>query len=152
MMTKLTTMLLGLAVIAATAACGGKKGATTPDESGITIDNTTTGDTTDRSGSMHSLEKLDEINRLLERKRPAVSRCLTMVVDNQDLPKNARGRVTLAIVISQQGRADSVKVIKASLDSQPLNECVMNKVREIQFPQLVKPYETSYTYAFEAIQ
>jgi hypothetical protein len=95
---------------------------------------------------------MDEINRLLDRKRPTVSRCLTMVVDNKELPKGARGKMTLGITISPAGSASDVKVISDSLESKPLQECVIGKVKEIQFPDLPKPYETTYAYAFEAIQ
>jgi len=136
------------------AACGGsKKSEDTTTSDVTTIDpNATSGDTTDRSGSMIPPEKMDEITRLLDRKRPTVSRCLTMVVDNQALPKGSRGKMTLGITISPNGKASSVKVIKDSLDSKPLEDCVIGKVQEIEFPQLPSQYETTYAYAFEAIQ
>ena len=107
---------------------------------------------TDRSGSMIPMEKMDEINRLLDRKRPTVSRCLTMVVDNQELPKGSRGKMTLGITISPGGKATKVDVIKDSLDSKKLEECVIGKVQEIEFPQIPSTYQTTYAYAFEAIQ
>jgi hypothetical protein len=138
-------------VIAIGCGGGGKKPSeesTTP-----TIDpNATSGDTTDRSGSMIPPEKMDEINRLLDRKRPTVSRCLTMVVDNQELPKGSRGKMTLGITISPGGKATKVDVIKDSLDSKKLEECVIGKVQEIEFPQIPSTYQTTYAYAFEAIQ
>ena len=138
-------------VIAIGCGGGGKKSSeesTTP-----TIDpNATSGDTTDRSASMIPMEKMDEINRLLDRKRPTVSRCLTMVVDNQELPKGSRGKMTLGITISPAGKATKVDVIKDSLDSKKLEECVIGKVQEIEFPQIPSTYQTTYAYAFEAIQ
>ncbi len=145
-----TLFVLALATLCA---CGGKKGNTTPDEGSTTIDpNATSGDTTDHSANMIPPEKMDEITRLLDRKRPTVSRCLTMVVDNQELPKNSRGKMTLGITISPAGKATSVKVIKTSLENKSLADCVIGKVQEIDFPQLPKSYETTYAYAFEAIQ
>jgi hypothetical protein len=96
------------------------------------------------SDDMVPPEKMDEINRSLERKRQIMAHCLATAVDNKELPKNARGKVTVEIVISG-GRADSVKVVRASLESRTLNECVISHVKEIQFPELPKPYETSYT-------
>jgi len=135
------------------AACGGSKKSEDTTTGGVTIDpNATSGDTTDRSASMIPPEKMDEITRLLDRKRPAVSRCLTMVVDNQELPKGSRGKMTLDITISPNGKASSVKVIKSSLESKSLEDCVIGKVNEIEFPQIPSKYETTYAYAFEAIQ
>ena len=141
-------------VVAAVVGCGGGKKNEDTTPSGVTpIDpNATSGDTTDHSGSMIPPEKMDEITRLLDRKRPAVSRCLTMVVDNKELPKGARGKLTLDITVSTAGKASSIKVIKASLESKTLEDCVIGKVQEIQFPDLPSTYQTTYSYAFEAIQ
>jgi hypothetical protein len=145
-------MKTALFVAAVLCACGGGKKKEDTTSGGVTIDpNATSGDTTDRSGSMIPAEKMDEINRLLDRKRPTVSRCLTMVVDNQELPKGSRGKMTLGITIAPSGKA-SVKVIKDSLESKALETCVIGKVNEIEFPTLPSPYETTYAYAFEAIQ
>jgi hypothetical protein len=102
-------------------------------------------------GAMIPPEAMDEINRSLERKRRIVSHCLAQAVDNKELPKNSAGKVTLEIVISPAGKAETVKVIRATLDSQSLNDCVIARVKEIQFPELPRPYETSYTYGFEAM-
>jgi len=96
-------------------------------------------------------EKMDEINRSLERKRPIMSHCLAIAVDNKELPKNSAGKVTVELVIAPGGKAESVKIVRASLESKTLAECVIKHVQEIQFPDLPRPYETSYTYGFEAM-
>jgi hypothetical protein len=133
--------------------CGGGGKKQSEDSTGPSIDpNATSGDTTDRSGSMIPGEKMDEINRLLDRKRPTVSRCLTMVVDNGGLPKGSRGKMTLDITVGTGGKAKGVNVIKSSLESKPLEDCVIGKVNEIEFPQIPSEYHTTYSYAFEAIQ
>ena len=143
--------LLALAVLAACG--GGNKKSEDTTGSGVTIDpNATSADTTDRSGMMIPPEKMEEVTRLLDRKRPAVSRCLTMVVDNKELPKGSRGKMTLGITISTAGKATNVKVIQASLENKTLESCVIEKVQEIQFPDLPSQYETTYGYAFEAVQ
>ena len=103
-----------------------------------------------RSGQVPP-EKMDEINRNLERKRPIMSHCLALAVDAKELPKNSSGKLTIEIVISPGGKADNVKVVRATLASKTLDECVINHVKDIQFPDLPKPYETSYTYGFEAM-
>jgi len=123
--------------------CAGKHGDTAPAP--------TAGEPAARSGDdMVPLEKMDEINRSLERKRQIMAHCLATAVDNKELPRNARGKLTVELVITG-GRADSVKVIRSSLESKTLDDCVISRVKEIQFPELPKPYETSYTYGFEAM-
>jgi outer membrane biosynthesis protein TonB len=88
---------------------------------------------------------------MLERKRSAMSRCLSMAVDNKELPRNAQGKVTVEIVISPSGTADQVKIVRATVQSKMLEDCVIGHIKEIAFPQLPAPFETSFTYGFEAM-
>ena len=129
------------------AGCGGKHAETTPSGG-------TAGDgphAASQSSEQVPPETMDEINRDLERKHAIVSHCLAVAVDNKELPKNSSGKITVELVISPGGKADNVKVVRATLESKTLNECVVNHVKDIQFPNLPKPYETSYTYGFEAM-
>jgi hypothetical protein len=128
-------------------ACGGKpkqQDTTPPDDNGMTTP------PPDTSGNMVPPDKMDEIQKDLGRKRESASRCLSQAVDNKELPKQSKGKITLEITITG-GKASNVKVISASLDSKTLHDCVIHQVQEIEFPQLPNPYETSYTYQFEAI-
>lgn len=104
----------------------------------------------DGGGAVPS-DQIDEINRQLSRKREVMSRCLSSAVDNKELPKNARGKVTVEIVISPSGTADSVKIVRANLESKVLDDCIIGHIKEIAFPQLPRSFETSYTYGFEAM-
>lgn len=140
------------AFLAAAAACGGGKptGTTTPAEnSGGDGASGSTG--VDHSGDMMPPEISDEIQRRFERKRAPVSRCLSAAIDAKELPRTSRGRVTLNVVIMPGGKAGEVTVAKTSLESPLLTECVIAKVKEIIFPEVPKPYPTSYSYAFEAM-
>jgi hypothetical protein len=96
-------------------------------------------------------EAMDEINHDLDRKRPIMSHCLAIAVDNKELPKNSRGKITLDITIAPGGQASNIKIVNATLESKTLGECVIHHIQEIQFPAIPKPFETSYTYAFEAM-
>ena len=81
--------------------------------------------------------------------RPVI-RDLSAAIDAKELPKNSRGKITLSVTVSTAGQASDVKVISATLESKQLTDCVIGKVKEITFPEVPKPYPTSYTYAFEA--
>jgi hypothetical protein len=138
----------GLLAAALAAGCGGKGGGDTT--RGLVSG---TGNATSplADGGMVSPETMDAINRSLDRKRQIVSRCLAIAVDNKEVPRNSSGKITLEIVISPSGKAESVTVVRATIESKALNDCVIHHVRGIQFPELSKPYETSYTYGFEAM-
>lgn len=138
---RLAAVMAVLAV--ALAACGGGKQADTTPEPAASA-------TPREGGDLVPPEKMDEINRNLERKRQTMAHCLASAVDAKELPRAARGKVTIEIVITG-GRASSVKIVRSNLDSPMLNSCVISHVKEIQFPELPRPYETSYTYGFEAM-
>jgi hypothetical protein len=103
------------------------------------------------SGEVVPPDKIDEINRQLSRKRAVMSRCLAIAVDNKELPRNSQGKVTVEIVIAPSGTAGSVHIVRASLQSKMLDDCIIGHIKEIAFPQLPRSFETSYTYAFEAM-
>jgi hypothetical protein len=145
----MTNKVLLLVVLAA-AACGSKNKNNT-EEGGGTIDTqATTGDPTDRSGSMVSGETMDEVNQLLGRKQMIISRCLSTAVEAGDAPKGSRGKITLAISIAPSGKPSSVEVVKTSFEAKSIEGCVKRHVEEITFPTMPKQYDTSYTYAMEA--
>jgi len=128
------------------AGCGGSPAATAPVEPAAA----SPGAGAPTGSDQVAPETMDQINRSLERKRPIVSHCLAIAVDNKELPRNSRGKVTLEIVIVG-GKAETVKVVRSTLESKSLDDCIIKHVRDIQFPELPKPYETSYSYGFEAM-
>jgi hypothetical protein len=138
---------LASALIAAIAACGGASKAETTPGDGVA----SAGDGAAKPGEMVSPETMDEINRSLARKRTVVSRCLAIAVDAKELPRNSAGKITLEIIISPSGKAETVHVVRTTLESKMLSDCVIRHIQDIQFPELTKPYETSYTYGFEAM-
>ena len=150
-MTMMTKNKLAVFVLVAAAACGGKNKTDTEEGGDPMIDpNATTGDPTDRSDEQLDPVKMDEVVRLLDRKRMIVSRCLSSAIDSGEAPKGARGKITLAISIAPSGKASSVEVVKTSFESQAVQGCVKEKVQDITFPQFKRQYDTSYTYAMEA--
>jgi hypothetical protein len=148
-------MFPGLLAVASRArGGGGKHGDTTPagNGGGGGASEAGGGERAEPAGNeMVAPEKIDEVNRLLDRKATIMSRCLSIAIDNKELPKNSRGKITLEIVIAPAGKAESVKIVRSTLESRTLGDCVIGHVREIQFPELPRPYETSHTYGFEAM-
>lgn len=142
---RMRTPLLASALLAlCSAACGGKSKPATESPADSEAAEPSSGDVV-------GPETMDEIRRSLDRKRNVVARCLAPAIDGGELPKNARGRMTLGFVISPAGRATDLKVIKSSLDSKLLTDCVLERVREIEFPTVPDPLPWSYTYGFEAV-
>lgn len=154
-MTKHSSLLLSLFVsglVSSLVACGGGGGkpagdSTTPSNSS----SESSEDVSGGDGTVVSSETMDEIRRALDRKRNAVARCLSPAVDAGELPKNARGRMTLGFVISPSGKAGELKVVKSNLDSKLLTDCVFERISEIEFPTVAEALPWSYTYGFETM-
>ena len=145
--TFLTIALVGWMGVAG---CGGKKGSTAPVEQGGEEDD---GDG-EASGDGEDLippEQMDEIGSLLDRKRPAAARCLSDAVLAGKAPKNARGTVSLTFVIGTDGKARKIEIIKSTIQNETVEQCVVEKVESIDFPQLSKDLEWSYAFGFESM-
>ena len=141
------------AALAALAACGGHKAAaTTPSGEGEGEGDgggeTATEDTGDTG--MIPPEVLDGITETLDRKRTIVARCLSDAVMAGTAPKNARGKIALEFVVDTAGHAKNVKVVKSSVKSDVVDQCVAGKVSEMSFPAPPKDLDWSYTYAFDS--
>jgi hypothetical protein len=145
-----TTYIVFASLVAGAVACGGGKPKADPeyadDGGGGGGDDSDQGST-----DMVEPEKMDEIRVRLDRKRGQAARCLSDAVLAGQAPRNARGKITLEFVISPSGKAQDIKVAKASLTVPEVHECVIDKVRDIGFPQLPRPLEWSYTFAFESM-
>lgn len=140
-----------LAAVVAIAACGGKQKTNNGpgpdvDESGEHAD-----PARDSSSTMIPPEKMDEVTQDLKRKALVIARCLSDAMERKEVPRGVHGKVTLELVISASGAAESVKVVKSDFREAPgIDDCVVKHVKEIAFPTLPKSYETSFTYPMEA--
>jgi hypothetical protein len=143
--TSITSTLACVAAFMTASACGSKKPpATVPTQEPSSIP-AASGD------NMESAETLDSIKTALDRKRSNAARCLSAAVDSKELPRTARGKMILGFMISADGKATDIKVIKTNLESPALATCVIDIVSKIQFATLSQAREWSYTYAFEAM-
>jgi hypothetical protein len=138
-------------LLAILAACGGHKSSGPTEPSGPSVMGVEDkGDPTDRSGAMIPPEKMDEIQNDLKRKQMIISRCLAEAVEAGEAKKNTHGKVTVELVVSTSGKAENVKVVKSDIQAQSVLDCTKKHVESIEFPQIPKQFETSFTYAMES--
>jgi hypothetical protein len=132
------------------AGCGGGKGASSSREP-VHVDDVD-GEIAEGSDgdTVVAPERMDEIKAQLDRKRVVVARCLPDAIDAGQAAKNARGRITFEFVISPAGKAQSIKVAEATLDSEMVQDCTKQHIASIDFGALPRSLEWSYTYSFEA--
>lgn len=137
---------LALVLLIPLAACGNKA---KPADTTVVDDGD--GSEEPSGGDVIPPDRMDEIKAVLDRKRTAASRCLADAVNSGKVPRNARGHVALGFTISTTGTAEGLKVIESSIESPEVEQCVMDKVQQIDFGALPKAIEWSYTYAFESM-
>ena len=144
------TALTAFALLAL-AACGGKqKPADTGPTGPSVVGMGDSGDPNDHSGGMIPPEKMDEVTQDLGRKQMIISQCYARAMEQGEVKRGSHGKVTFEIVISPAGRATTIRVDKTDITEQSVIDCAKKHVEDIEFPQLPKQYETSYTYAMEA--
>ncbi len=144
------TAMLCLVVFAA---CGGGKstGDTTPDDE-VVDDEGEGGEDVDTNENMIPGERMEEITRILDRKRDASgTRCIERAIDNGELKKNARGRLAVNFVITTAGKASEVEVTKNTLsESKMFTDCILDLLAGIEFGELPRSLPWSYEFRFEA--
>src|SRR6185436_12865435 len=109
-------------------ACGG---AQKPDSSsGESTSGESSGEEPGGGGGGKSVdpEAFDQLTRLFNNKRPAVSRCYNDAVQSGKLDRKAKGRITVALNISADGKARGVKTAMDTLKSSDVETCVVDLI------------------------
>lgn len=139
-----------VAVLTVAAACGGGGKKDTTEAGGDVAVDDGGGDSSGGGDVMVPPEKMDEINVRLDRKRASAARCLSDAVLSGDATKSTHGKITLEFVVSPAGKAENVRVTQATLDNQKVQDCVIDKVRDTEFPTLPRALEWSYTFSMDS--
>lgn len=96
-------------------------------------------------------EKFDAIQTFFERKRRVVSRCFSEAVDSGELGKNAKGFVTVQMIITEDGTLSDMSVAESSLESDSLHRCIIEYLTKWTVTTLPKPLDYTYTFSFQTL-
>lgn len=96
-------------------------------------------------------EKLDSINRSLERRSRSIGRCYSTAVEAGDMDKGERGTVLVSFTIQPNGKPSNVRITQATVSSKTLKECVIDDVSRMSFTTLPRPLDYSYSFGFDAL-
>jgi TonB family protein len=92
-------------------------------------------------------DKENEINLLLQQREPSARKCYQDVL-NEKHDRAFQGTVKVLIAIEPTGRAASVKVVGGTLTDETVQECLVQTIKEFEFPQLAQAGEVQYEYRF----
>ncbi len=88
------------------------------------------------------------VSEFFGKKRPYVSQCYGNAITNRELKEDAKGRIRLALHVLPGGRAEDVRVVETTLQSKPVEDCVVKLVQSWTLPSPDRPLDFLYTYEF----
>ena len=92
-------------------------------------------------------DKEAEIQLMLEQREPSARKCYQDIL-NEKHDRAFAGTVKLLITIEPTGKATQVKVVGGTLSDTSVQECLVQTIREFEFPQIAQAGEVQYTYTF----
>lgn len=92
-------------------------------------------------------DKEAEIQLVLQNREPTARKCYQDVL-NEKHDRSFQGSVRLLISLEPSGSASDVKIVNSSLHSPEVESCLIDKVKEFEFPQLTQAGQVQYEYAF----
>src|SRR5215813_6320943 len=88
------------------------------------------------------------VSDFFARKRPFVSQCYGDAITNRDLKEDAKGQIRLGLRVLTSGKAENVRVVETTLNSKPVEDCVVKLVQNWTLPAPDRPLDFLYTYEF----
>jgi hypothetical protein len=99
-----------------------------------------------------SPEKESEIQLLLQQRNPSTLRCYQEVLDEKH-DRAFKGSVIVVLTLDPAGdkmsKASNVKVIGGTLNNQEVQGCLVEKLKEFEYPEIAHSGSMQYTYNFE---
>jgi hypothetical protein len=139
----------GLLLLLASACGGAQKPDTSASESSGGGEETSGEEPGGGGGKNVDPEAFDRLTRLFNNKRPAVSRCYNDAVQAGKLDRKAKGRITVALAITADGKARGVKTAQDTLKSTDVETCVVDLIKTWDLPAPGDECEFSFSYDFE---
>jgi len=104
-------------------------------------------DTTAQVGGI-SPDKEAEVQLLLQERDPSTLRCYQDVLDEKH-DRAFKGTVIVIMTIAPGGKATSVKVTGGTLNNKEVSDCLVEKLKDFEYPQVLQTGTMQYVYRFE---
>jgi hypothetical protein len=94
-----------------------------------------------------SPDKEAEVQLLLQQRDPSTLRCYQDVLDEKH-DRAFKGTVIVLLTLTPAGKA-TAKVTGGTLNNQEVNECLVAKLNDFDYPQVAQTGTMQYVYRFE---
>jgi hypothetical protein len=95
-----------------------------------------------------SPEKQAEILLVLQNRNPSTLKCYEDVLDEKH-DRAFKGDVAVLVTIEPSGQASNVVVETSTLNDAEVHRCLVDKIREFEFPAVAHQGTVEYVYHFE---
>ena len=99
-------------------------------------------------------DKQADIQLMLQQREPSVRKCYNDVLNDGSHDRSFKGTVIILISLGagnkeSGARVTGVKTIGGSLTNDEVNGCLVEKLKEFEYPDISNPGTMQYTYKFE---
>jgi len=95
-----------------------------------------------------SPDKQAEIQLLLQQRDPSTLKCYSDVL-NEKHDRAFKGTVAVLITLEPSGQASDVKIVNSTLNNQEVHDCLIEKLKEFEYPTLEHGGSMQYVYQFQ---
>jgi hypothetical protein len=97
-----------------------------------------------------SPDKESEVQLLLQQRDPSTLRCYQDVLDEKH-DRAFKGTVIVLLSLTPSGESSkaTAKVIGGTLNNKEVNDCLIEKLQEFDYPQIAQSGNMQYVYRFE---
>ena len=93
-------------------------------------------------------DKEAEIQLLLQQRNPSTLKCYSDVL-NEKHTREFKGNVIVVLTLETSGKASKVEVIGGSMTDKEVTSCLVEKLKEFDYPELPSKGSMQYVYKFE---
>jgi hypothetical protein len=93
-------------------------------------------------------DKQAEVQLLLQQRNPSTLKCYSDVL-NEKHTREFKGTVIVVLTLEPSGKASDVKVIGGSMTDKEVTDCVVEKLKEFEYPEVPAKGQMQYVYRFE---
>jgi hypothetical protein len=95
-----------------------------------------------------SPDKQSDIQLLLQQREPSTTKCYSDML-NEKHDRAFKGTVAVIISLEPSGQASDVRIVNSTLNNKEVHDCLIEKIKEFEFPQIEHKGSMQYVYRFQ---
>jgi hypothetical protein len=97
-------------------------------------------------------DKQADIQLMLQQREPSVRKCYNDVLNDGSHDRSFKGTVVVLISLASGGgnaKVTGIKVITDTLKNDDVTSCVVDRLKDFEYPEVANPGTMQYSYKFE---